>query len=134
MGRILALDYGEKRIGVAISDETKTIAFPKSHLNTQDFEKLLDFISKSDIEEVIVGYPVALSGKETASTERAKTFSEKLKGVVDVPVWLVDERLSTQEVLAEFRDMGQDLKKHKGMIDSFVAAKMLERYLVKMQN
>ena len=133
MGRILALDYGEKRIGVAISDESAKIAFAKPHIEAGNFQALLDFINENEVQEIVVGYPLALSGKETDSTVKAKEFSKKIKTSTGLPVWLIDERLSTKEVLTELRDMGQNLKDSKEMIDSFVAQKMLERYLEKLQ-
>lgn len=134
MGRILALDYGEKRIGVAISDEDSRIAFPKPHQPAGDFGALLDLIFENEVKEIIVGYPISLDGKEGQSAAKAKSFVEKLRAAVDLPVWTIDERLSTKEVLRELGEMGQNLKTNREMIDSFVAAKMLERYLSKLKD
>lgn len=129
MGKIMAIDYGQKRMGIAISDDSKSIGFARDFIETDDYQDLLDLIKTEEVEEVILGYPLALSGGETESTQAVKNFREKLSADVSLPVWLIDERLTTQEVLTELRDMGQRLEKSKGMVDSFVAQKMLERYL-----
>lgn len=131
MGKIIAIDYGSKRMGIAVSDETKTIAFPRDFIEAKDFDGLLDLITREEPEEIIVGYPRALSGKQTAATDRVDEFVRRLGQRVDIPVWKIDERLTTREVLRELQDMGQKYGKQKGNIDSFVAAKMLERYLRK---
>jgi len=133
MAKILALDYGEKRIGVAFSDESGSIAFAYPHLDARDFRSLLDLIAENEVDEIIVGYPISMEGGESEGTKKTKVFVERLKASVEAPVWLIDERLSTKEVLRELADMGQDYKKSKEMIDSFVAQKMLERHLEKIK-
>lgn len=121
MSRILALDYGTKRIGIAVSDETKTISLPKPYLLTAQKEKLLEFISQNEIEKILLGLPKALSGRETESTKKTRDFMVWLEAKTHLPVELIDERLTTQEV--------RRFETNKELIDSLVAQKMLERYL-----
>ncbi|OGE76263.1 MAG: hypothetical protein A3C85_00285 [Candidatus Doudnabacteria bacterium RIFCSPHIGHO2_02_FULL_48_21] len=123
MGRVLAIDYGSKRIGIAVSDETKTIAQPKPYVPRDEKEKLIEYINQNEIEEILLGLPIALSGKETAATEKVKNFAAWLKQKIDLPLTMIDERLTTKEILRTEKD--------RELIDSLVAQKMLERYLEK---
>jgi putative holliday junction resolvase len=124
MGRILALDYGEKRIGVAVSDEGKKIAFPKPYILNSEKKKLLEYIPTQDIEEILLGIPVGLSGQETESTKKVREFAEWLERETSLKINLIDERLTTKEIMKS--------EKNRERIDSLVAQKMLERYLEKI--
>ena len=122
MGRILAIDYGEKRIGLAVSDETKIIAQPKPYILNIEKQKLLNFIKANDIEEILLGLPIGLSGKDTKSTEKVRDFAFWLKEKTGLPIKFIDERFTTKEVTR--------LEKNKELIDSLVAQKLLDRYLL----
>ncbi len=121
MGRILALDYGTKRIGIAVSDETKTISIPKAYILMAEKALLVEFISQNQVEKILIGLPTGLSGQETESTKKARDFMVWLERETHLPVEFIDERLTTKEVLREEKD--------RELIDSLVAQKMLERYL-----
>lgn len=121
MGRILSLDYGSKRIGVAVSDETKTISQTRPYVLNQEKEKLIQFIAENEIEEILLGLPIGMSGQETESTKKAREFESWLKEKTNLPIKLIDERMTTQEIRRTETD--------KELIDSLVAQKMLERYL-----
>jgi putative Holliday junction resolvase len=98
MGKILALDYGKRRIGVAISDPDQTVAFPREVWEVDSIEwvinQLKNIISEENVEMVIVGHPLSLSGKETAQTRENNDFIEKITGL-GVPIERMDERWST---------------------------------------
>ena len=126
MGRILAIDYGEKRVGIAISDATKTIAQPKPYILNTEKQKLIEFIKTSEVEEILLGLPIGLSGQDTKSTQKVREFQSWLQGQASVPIKLIDERFTTKEI--------QRSQKDREMIDSLVAQKMLERYLEKISN
>ena len=121
MGRILAIDYGTKRLGVSLSDETKTIAIPKPYIATSQKEKLLDLIKENYVEEILLGLPKSLSGEETKSAKAVRKFESWLARNTNLPIKLIDERLTTKEVLRE--------TKNKNLVDSLVAQRMLARYL-----
>lgn len=125
MGRIIALDFGTKRIGLAVSDETKTIAFPKPFILTAQKEKLLEFITQETIEKILLGLPKSLSGKETQSTKKVRDFMVWLEAETHLPVEFIDERLSSKEIERTETD--------RELIDSLVAQKMLERFLEKLK-
>ena len=125
MGRILALDYGTKRIGIAVTDETKTISIPKPYILNAEKEKLNEFVKENEVEEILLGLPLGLSGQETESTKKVREFGAWLKETINLPVRLIDERLTTQEI--------RRTETNKELIDSLVAQKMLERYLEKIR-
>jgi putative Holliday junction resolvase len=126
MGRIVALDHGEARCGVAVSDPTGTLASPRPALDRPDtergLEKLIRVIEQHDPERVIVGLPLTLAGEEGAQAQLARTFAERLARRVSIPVELHDERLTTR--LAE-RTGGE------ATADSRAAAHLLESYLAR---
>ncbi len=123
MGRVMAVDFGEKRTGIAISDRKKRIAFPKEIVETSiAIRRIKEIVKKEDVEEIVVGYPLNLQGKRTGSTKRAEMFYERLKELVRVPVVLMDERL-TSKFAEKFR-----IKK-KRPTDDVAASILLSDYL-----
>jgi len=97
MGRVLALDYGEKKIGIAMSDKTRTIATAKEyiHNNPQFFEILKKYISENEVDEIILGLPLKLNGEDSEQTIRVRNFKELLDNKLGLVSILVDERLKT---------------------------------------
>ena len=91
MGQILGVDYGERRIGLAISDQTKTIAFPYKVIENENLNFILDFLKKlcfeKEIESLVIGLPLALSGKDTLQTEKVRQFSKNIE-ILGIPVFL----------------------------------------------
>jgi putative Holliday junction resolvase len=98
-GRVVALDYGSARCGVAVSDPSGTLATPLEPVlrpNTRKgFNRLLAAIREHDPERVVVGLPLSLSGRDSAQTIEARVFAERLGGALSVPVELHDERFTT---------------------------------------
>jgi len=125
MGRILAIDYGEKRLGIALSDETKTIAQPKPHIEASKREEIIELVKELDVEKILIGFPVNLKGEETRSARRVRLFVDWIEKNINLPVELIDERFSTKEVQKEIGKSSRGRER----IDSLVAARMLERYL-----
>ena len=131
--KYLAIDFGLKRLGLAISDARGTMALPYTTLHKTDnqtmFEELLAVLDRERIETVIVGIPYGLEGQQTLSTRQALNFVDRLKRRSDLPVATVDETLSSavaQQRLAEARIPG---KKHKPVLDQVAAQVILETYL-----
>ena len=126
LGRILAIDFGTKRIGVALSDETKTIAIPKPYILNSEKEKLVELARQADLEAILIGLPVGLSGQETASSKKVRKFSAWLGEETHLPMHLIDERFTSKEALR--------FEKDRELVDSLVAQKMLERYLERIRS
>src|SRR5690349_4686522 len=99
MGRILGVDYGEKRIGLALSDEGYQFAFEFAIWPAADFlKKISGLISEKQIEKIVLGYPLNLKGQHTQKTKEVLEFKEKLQKILpaDCTVELLDERFSSQ--------------------------------------
>lgn len=97
MGRVLGLDYGSRRVGLAVSDETQTLArefgirSPKELLS-----EIKTLVAEQGVERIVLGWPVNLSGGETEKTGEVARFELKLRAAVAVPIERADERLTTQ--------------------------------------
>lgn len=130
-GARLAIDYGEKRIGIAKSDNSRLIASPVVTLdNSQSTDNVYfvirDIVTESDAMLVYIGLPLHLSGKESASSEKARAFAGLLKQHLpqEVEIRLLDERLTTSSALGELKNAG--LKSSRESIDQLAAVKILE--------
>jgi putative holliday junction resolvase len=102
-GRVLGLDAGERRIGVAISDPDRHLALPLRSVIADgrggELDALATLVRDEEVAEVVVGLPLSLSGDESAQTARARAFGATLEQKLALPVHFWDERLSTQEAL-----------------------------------
>lgn len=124
--RVLALDHGSARCGVAVSDPSGTLATPLGAVERPDtkrgFAAVVGLVGEHGVERVVVGLPLTLRGDEGHQAEQARAFAERLERRVSVPVELHDERLTTR--LAE-RTGGE------GDADARAAAHLLESYLAR---
>lgn len=132
-GRIMALDLGEKRIGVAISDPTRTIAAAHSVIERTsrqaDFAAYRQIIAAEGVNLLIVGLPVTLSGEDSAQTAWVRDYTAELAENVPVPVHFWDEAMTTMEAQASLRARGKKGKKARERIDAVAAAFILQSYL-----
>ena len=134
MGRVLGIDYGDSRIGLAMSDPLKIIASPFNTIRNEGNEKCLQvfqsLIKDKDVEAIVVGLPMGLKGQETAQTKKVREFADILY-VLKLPIHLEDERLSS--VSAEKSMIQQNIKTghNKGLIDQRAAAIILQQFLDK---
>lgn len=134
MPKVLALDLGEKRIGVAVSDESGTFAFPRPAIIRQegyrkDMAALRSLTETELIEEIVIGMPLMLSGERGIQAEKVDDFIETLKRYVRIPIMVQDERLSTSE--ADRLMIGADVRRsdRKQSVDSMAASLILQSYL-----
>jgi putative Holliday junction resolvase len=130
--RVLGLDIGDRRIGVALSDPQGILASPLTVINRReeslDLKAITDIINKQQVGQVIVGLPLSLDGSLGQQAEKVKDFAQKLGGQVEVPVEYRDERLTT--VFAERLARASDGKKMKKPgHDAQAAAIILQGYL-----
>jgi len=125
--KVLALDYGTKRTGLALGDTEAGLAFPRgviSGLGDQELiNRLIDIIKREGVEQVVVGEPTGLSGQDSSQTLSSRTFSDKLGQTLSVPVVLYDERLTSRQA---------DLAQNQGSRyerDELAALFLLQSYL-----
>ena len=121
--RILALDYGSARIGCAISDPSETLARPLAVLEPADPQGVAALVAAHDVEQVVVGMPVHLDGREGEQAEATRRFAERLVELLEVPVETYDERLTTR-MAEQSRRTGAAAPE-----DALAAAHLLEGYL-----
>lgn len=128
-GRRIAFDYGDVRIGVAVSDPDSILSSPLTTLKATD-NSLLQQISQilSDIEPVAiyVGRPALLSGNEGTAAEKATEFASLLATITQIPIVMIDERMSTVSAARNLRDAGRNAKDSKSAIDMAAAVAILE--------
>jgi putative holliday junction resolvase len=128
-GRRIAFDYGDVRIGVATSDADSIICSPLTTLKSAD-KSLLKSISEIFLEiqpiQIFVGRPALLSGKDGAATEKAVAFADVLRGITEIEVIMIDERLSTVSAARSLREAGKSAKDSKDSIDMAAAVGILE--------
>jgi putative Holliday junction resolvase len=97
--RILALDYGSARCGVAVSDPSGTLATPLDPVlraaSRRGLARIAQLVGELGAERVVVGLPISLSGRDSAQTRETRAFAERLRAVLDVPVELYDERFTS---------------------------------------
>jgi len=128
-GRRIAFDYGDVRIGVAASDADSIICSPLTTLKSSD-KSLLRSITEILLEiqpiQIFVGRPALLSGKDGAATDKAVAFADMLRGITEIEVILIDERLSTVSAARNLREAGKSAKDSKDSIDMAAAVGILE--------
>jgi putative Holliday junction resolvase len=131
--RILAIDYGSKRIGLALSDPTGTLARPLPFLPAQGDAKLAKEIAaltaKEKVELILLGLPRHMNGSLGEAADLVKAFARELAQATPVRVKLVDERLSTVQASRQLQEAGKDSRKQRGQIDSAAAAVLLQGHL-----
>ena len=133
MKRIIAIDYGDARTGVAVSDLTGTLAGEALTIQEWNAEKLAQrlafFARERDAEKFVLGLPKNMDGTEGPRAEKSRAFAEMLRGATGLDVRLWDERRSSVEAHAILSANGKREKKHKKTVDALAAALMLESYL-----
>lgn len=133
MARIAALDPGDVRIGVAVSDELGMLAHPRAAIDARSDKRALEELSRlaedEEIERFVVGLPLDMRGVEGARAEKARAFAKRVADATGRPVELVDERLTTVEASRRLREAGTGARRGKGRIDSASAAVLLQAWL-----
>ena len=131
--RILGLDLGERRIGVALSDPLGLTAQPLTVLErrnpTADLQTLCGLVAKHGVERVVLGLPLSLRGTRGPAAQRAEDFGRRLEAVARIPVHFMDERLTTVQGQRVLREMATAPRKRKQVIDRVAAQLILQQYL-----
>jgi putative Holliday junction resolvase len=130
---ILGLDVGDVRIGVAISDELGFAAHPLCTITRKnrktDLAAICDLINTHQVDAVVIGLPLMLSGEIGIQAEKVQKFANRLKQEARIPIHLWDERLTTVEAEDILRDAGKPRNKRRQVIDQVAAVLILDEYL-----
>lgn len=133
LNRILGIDYGERRIGLALSDPLGIIAKPLTIIDrnkTADYiSRISEIISEKKITSIVVGLPLNLKGHYSKQTEIVRAFIDKLKSDLQIPVLEIDERLSSVAAEKSLRAQNVKIGYEKGRVDETAAAIFLQEYL-----
>ena len=134
--RVMGVDPGERRIGVAISDPTGTIARPLETIThrsrAKDIDRLAGLVEETGAEMVVMGLPLSLNGSSGPQARWAARYARDLAAVLSVPIVMWDERYSSSVAREILRDNGKRSRQHssqKGEVDSVAAAVILQGYL-----
>lgn len=131
--RVLALDIGEKRIGVAVSDPSGTVAMPLTILDAQrvtaDGADLRRLIEEYDAEVVLVGLPLSLDGSEGLQAQRVRRVAKRLGSFIGIPVVFADERLSSTQASRVMGEGGVSSRNQRKELDKIAASIFLQSYL-----
>lgn len=128
--RILGLDYGDKRIGVAISDETHLLSFPLAVLASHRvFDELFRIVDKNNVGLTVVGLPLSIDGGETQQLVKVRKFVDKLLSLRDIDITFFDERLSTVESMQHVNEARLSRTKQKKIRDKVAASIILQSFL-----
>lgn len=131
--RVLALDVGDRRIGVAISDPSGIVAQPLTVITRQgtavDVETLRALVTERDVGAIVVGLPLTLRGERGPQAQKVLAWVEHLRRGMPVPVHLLDERLTTVQGERSLRETGTSSRKRKQVIDQVAAQLLLQHFL-----
>lgn len=132
-GRVLALDVGKARIGVAISDPERTLALPVGTIQVaggpQDLKAVAGLVERHEVAEVVVGHPLSLTGERGPAARHAEEFADGLRAFLRIPVHLQDERLTTVEAERDLRAAGVRGRERRAAVDQAAATLILRAYL-----
>jgi putative Holliday junction resolvase len=133
-GRLLALDWGEIRIGLAASDETQLLASPLETVTRRAGKRypmpaLLDLVTRNDIVGLLVGLPLTPEGEEGDAARAARAMGELVAGRAGLPVEYWDERMTTARALRSIQEQGGSTRGRKEDVDALAAAVLLQGYL-----
>lgn len=138
LGRILAIDYGRKRVGLAVTDPLKIIANGLDTVHSKDvFSFLNNYLKQEEVEQIVVGYPVTLKNEGAQALEFVNPFVKKLKEKYpEIPVELYDERFTSKMAFQAMIDGGlkKKTRQNKALIDKVSAVIILQSYMEFAQN
>ena len=133
MGRVIGIDYGDKRCGVAVSDPSWMIASAHHVISNRGMDRVIREIAEvcrnQEAERIVLGWPLNMDGTEGPATAKVRNFLLKLKPAIDLPVETWDERLTTRTAETILIEAGTRRKKRKGLVDKVAAQVLLQHYL-----
>ena len=137
MARILGIDYGQKRIGLAHTDEAQLIASPLETVSSDKiFNYLSNYFDKEDVESIVVGEPKTLDNKPAFISKKIKLFTKKLNKLFKKPIYMIDERFTSKIALQTMISLSikKMKRRKKKIVDKISAAIILQSYLERKNN
>ena len=132
-GRIIALDPGTKRVGVAVCDELRFTTRPLPYITRTSWKKLLlevkNILAELDAEVLVIGLPLRSDGGESEMSEEARSMARRFSLSLDIPVYLQDERVTSYEAKSRLWQRGLDVKESRSQVDCEAAAIILSDFL-----
>ena len=136
--KIMAVDLGDARTGLACCDRTEFLASPIGTIHETDFDEILRQVAiasvEYDVKEIVVGHPVNMNGTVGDRAKKCEEFAERLAGMVQIPVRLWDERSTTVSAVNILNETNTRDKKRKAVIDTVAATIILESYMQYRRN
>ena len=131
MNRILALDFGRARIGVAISDQLQLLAHPLETIpaNHQPVVRIAELVREKNIDRIVIGIPKRTNGQVGTAETEALEFVEKLRAILPCQIVTWDERFTTAAANRALRDAGKKTRQTRGYVDQVAAQMILQSYL-----
>ncbi|HEY2714521.1 MAG TPA: Holliday junction resolvase RuvX [Chthoniobacterales bacterium] len=137
MKRIMGIDYGSARIGVALSDELQLLAHPAETVPATNhvtaLERIVALAKEKNVERIVIGLPRHMNGSLGASANQVRRFAESLRALVDFKIETWDERLSTVAAQRSLHAAGKSSRKTRAIIDQVAAQILLQSYLDSLQ-
>ena len=136
MAKVMALDVGEKTIGLAVSDESETFCLPQKTIlrlegYKRDMAAVRNAIAEHSVEEIVIGLPIMMNGTQGIQAEKAEEFAGILRRYTNLPIHLQDERLSTSEADKLLIKADRSRTERKQVVDSVAASIILQTFLDK---
>jgi putative holliday junction resolvase len=132
-GRVMALDVGGRRIGVALSDPTRVLASPLTTLRAEPrpraIDQIAELVARHEVAEVVVGLPLTLSGEIGSQAKLVQAFVEELRAVLAVPLHMFDERLTSVAAERMMQELGIKPERRRERIDEVAASIILQDFL-----
>jgi putative Holliday junction resolvase len=131
----MALDYGERGVGVAISDELQLTVRPLTTIRREKrrrsevIERISELVAENEIATLVVGLPLNMDGSRGAAVDRVESFVSDLRRSVSIPIVTVDERLSSREADRILREMGVGMRERRERSDEYAASVILQDYI-----
>jgi putative holliday junction resolvase len=133
--RVMALDYGERGVGVAISDELRLTVRPLTTIRREKrkraevIERVRELVAENEIATLVVGLPLNMDGSRGAAVERVESFISDLRRIISIPIVTVDERLTSREADRILREMGVGPRERRARSDEYAASVILQDYI-----
>jgi len=132
MKRALGIDFGDSRIGLALSDDIGFMAHPLETIPVKETEpigRIAEVAEKNDVETIVLGLPRNMDGTYGPSAEKVRAFAEQMRARIAIPIILWDERMTTMQAQRALHEAGRNVKRSREVIDQVAAQTILQSWM-----